>query len=109
MERANRLQARMGAGDVRPLMVTVSDRNTDWLDHAACRYCDPELFFPDSNVRPARAQVEAAKKVCRGCSVRGTCLSWALDHGQEAGIWGGTTEQERRQLRRHRPAERVGC
>jgi WhiB family transcriptional regulator, redox-sensing transcriptional regulator len=72
----------------------------DWRDHAACRHCDPELFFPDGDIRAARAQVAAAKKVCRGCPVKRICLNWALADGQEAGIWGGTTEQERRQLRR---------
>jgi WhiB family redox-sensing transcriptional regulator len=104
MEYASRLSGDTGAGEARLPMLTASDRSTGWLDQAACRHCDPELFFPDSDVRPVRAQVEAAKKVCRGCPVRGTCLRWALDHGQEAGIWGGTTEQERRQLRRHRSA-----
>jgi hypothetical protein len=39
------------------------DRSTDWLDHAACRRSDPELFFPVTDIRAARAQVEAAKKV----------------------------------------------
>ena len=87
-------------------VLTAGDRGTGWLDHAACRRYDPELFFPDSDIRPARAQVEAAKKVCRRCPVRGTCLSRALAQGQEAGIWGGTTEQERRQLLRRRSALR---
>lgn len=90
--------------EARLTMSTASGRGTGWFDHAACRHYDPELFFPDSDIRPARAQVEAAKKVCRRCPVRGTCLSWALDHGQEAGIWGGTTEQERRQMRCQRSA-----
>ena len=102
MERANRLQRDTGAEAARPLVLTAGDQGTSWLDRAACRHHDPELFFPDSDIQPARGHVEAAKKVCRGCPVRGTCLRWALDHGQEAGIWGGTTEQERRQLRRHR-------
>ena len=104
MERENLLQRNIGAGKPRPLMLTASDGEASWLDRAACRDHDPELFFPDSDIQPARAHVEAAKKVCRGCPVRGTCLRWALDHGQEAGIWGGTTERERRQLRRHRSA-----
>ena len=75
------------------------DRSTDWLDRAACRRSDPELFFPVTDIRAARAQVEAAKRVCRHCPVKGTCLSWAMDNGPQAGIWGGTTEEERRQLR----------
>ena len=85
-------------------VVPGGERRTDWLGHAACWDADPELFFPDGDMRAARQQVEAAKKVCRGCPVRGTCLSWALDTEQEAGIWGGTTEEERRRLvRRRRP------
>ena len=75
----------------------------DWLDHAACRHRDPELFFPPAELgAAARAQIAAAKRVCRRCPVQATCLTWALDNRQEAGIWGGTTEQERRQQRRHR-------
>jgi WhiB family transcriptional regulator, redox-sensing transcriptional regulator len=80
--------------------VPVGDRRMEWLDHAACRGADPELFFPATDTSAARAQVEAAKKVCRRCPVRGICLSWAVDSEQEAGIWGGTTEVERRRLRR---------
>jgi WhiB family redox-sensing transcriptional regulator len=82
--------------------VLAGDRRTDWLDHAACRRSDPELFFPATDSGAARAQVEAAKKVCRRCLVKAACLSWALDNGQEAGIWGGMTEEERHHLRRRR-------
>ena len=73
----------------------------DWRDDAACRDADPELFFPDGDIRSARAHVMNAKLICRGCLVRSTCLSWALASGQEAGIWGGLTEDERRRLHRH--------
>jgi WhiB family redox-sensing transcriptional regulator len=38
-----------------------------------------------------------AKLICRGCQVSAICLSWALA-GQEAGVWGGLTEEERRRL-----------
>lgn len=68
----------------------------DWRDVAACRGADPELFFPDGDIKAARAQVKGAKLICRGCPVRAVCLSWALASGQEAGIWGGLTEDERR-------------
>jgi len=76
----------------------------DWRDAAACRDVDPELFFPDGDVKSVRAQVAMAKLTCRRCPVSTTCLSWALASGQEAGIWGGLTEAERhRLLRRTRP------
>jgi WhiB family redox-sensing transcriptional regulator len=87
--------------------VPIGDERTAWLGNAACRNSDPELFFPVGDVRQARAQAEAAKKVCRRCPVRGMCLARALDNGQEAGIWGGMTEGERRRLQaRRRPPGR---
>jgi WhiB family transcriptional regulator, redox-sensing transcriptional regulator len=73
----------------------------DWRDDAACQDIDPELFFPDYDARSARTQVKTAKLICRGCPVKVTCLNWALASGQEAGIWGGLTEGERRGLLRH--------
>ena len=77
-------------------------RRPDWRADAGCRDADPELFFPDGDIRSARAQVKAAKLICRGCPVTVPCLSWALASGHEAGIWGGLTEDERRMLRRRR-------
>ena len=59
-------------------------------------------FFTDGDIRSARAHVKTAKLICRGCPVSATCLSWALASGQEAGIWGGLTEDERRRLHRGR-------
>ena len=81
------------------------DSRPDWRDQAACRDADPELFFPDDGLRSARAQVKTAKLICRGCLVSATCLSWALASGQQAGIWGGLTEDQRHRLhRRGRPS-----
>jgi WhiB family redox-sensing transcriptional regulator len=71
-----------------------------WRKEAACQGTDPELFFPDSDNRYARAQVKTAKLICRGCPVSAACLNWALAGGQQAGIWGGLTEDERFRLHR---------
>jgi WhiB family transcriptional regulator, redox-sensing transcriptional regulator len=73
-----------------------------WHDRAACYDTDPELFFPIGNAGPALLQLERAKQVCAGCQVRILCLEWALATGQDAGVWGGTGEDERRALRRLR-------
>lgn len=72
----------------------------DWRDRAACLTEDPELFFPIGNSGPAMAQVEQAKAVCRRCDVTETCLKWALETGQDAGVWGAMSEDERRSLKR---------
>lgn len=75
----------------------------NWREAAACRKEDPELFFPIGLTGPGAMQAEAAKAVCRRCPVVRECLEWALDAQMESGVCGGTTEQERRALRRHRP------
>jgi WhiB family redox-sensing transcriptional regulator len=74
---------------------------TDWRDHAACRDVDPDLFFPFGTSGASLRQIDEARQICRTCPVCGPCLRWALDSG-DAGVWGGTTEDERRSLRRLR-------
>ncbi|MEU6305864.1 WhiB family transcriptional regulator [Streptomyces sp. WAC 01325] len=71
----------------------------DWRGHAACRHEDPDLFYPIGTSGPTVLQTEQAKAVCRRCPVRDQCLRWALDMDQFIGIWGGTSEAERRALR----------
>ncbi|HYO20091.1 MAG TPA: WhiB family transcriptional regulator [Dermatophilaceae bacterium] len=71
-----------------------------WHDRAACLSVDPELFFPIGSTGPAILQVEEAKAVCRGCEVIETCLSWAIESGQDDGVWGGLSADERRAVKR---------
>jgi WhiB family redox-sensing transcriptional regulator len=71
----------------------------NWRDRAACIGEDPELFFPDGSTGSALHQIEEAKAVCRRCPVAEICLRWALDSGQDAGVWGGMSEDERRALK----------
>jgi WhiB family redox-sensing transcriptional regulator len=79
-----------------------------WRDRAACLGGDPELFFPDGNTGPARLQTEKAKAVCRRCPVVEACLKWAMESGQDAGVWGGLSESGRRTLkRRNAPSRRA--
>ena len=72
----------------------------NWRHHAVCRHEDPDLFFPIGTSGPALLQTEQAKAVCRHCPVREQCLQWALDTGQSIGVWGGTSETERRAIKR---------
>lgn len=72
----------------------------DWRHKAVCRDEDPELFFPVGNSGPALAQIADAKLVCNRCPVTTECLTWALESGQDAGVWGGLSEDERRALKR---------
>jgi WhiB family transcriptional regulator, redox-sensing transcriptional regulator len=71
----------------------------DWRDDAACREADPELFFPVSTTGPALRQVQEAIRICQTCPVQTQCLAWALEQGAD-GVWGGTTPEQRRAIRR---------
>ena len=79
----------------------------DWRHRALCRDEDPELFFPIGTTGPATVQVEQAKAVCRRCPVVQSCLDWALGAGQDSGVWGGLSEDERRALKRRQARTRV--
>lgn len=76
-----------------------------WASSAGCVEVEPELFFPMGPPRLVSAQTAIAKAVCTACSVRAECLEWSLQTAQDAGIWGGLDEEERREIRRRRRRE----
>ncbi|MEJ8654751.1 WhiB family transcriptional regulator [Streptomyces sp. MS1.AVA.3] len=79
----------------------------NWRHYAVCVEEDPELFFPVGNTGPALLQIEEAKAVCRRCPVMEKCLQWALESGQDSGVWGGLSEDERRAMKRRAARNRV--
>lgn len=64
---------------------------------AACVGEKADRWFPESH-----GPVTFAKKKCADCEIRIPCLSWAIANDERFGIWGGLTEDERKQLRRRR-------
>ena len=74
----------------------------EWRRDAACKNQDAELFFPIGTGDASAHQVNDAKAVCHRCPVIAACLAWATANDPVAGIWGGTTEQERASARRRR-------
>jgi WhiB family redox-sensing transcriptional regulator len=78
----------------------------DWRNDAACKDEDPDLFFPIGTTGVAIDQVDEAKRVCARCPVQEPCLEFALASNQDAGVWGGLTEDERRTLKRARQRRR---
>ena len=71
----------------------------DWREHASCAGYPNALFFPDIDDSDVE-QVVRAKAVCAVCPVTEDCLEYALETNQRSGIWGGTSEKERKSLRR---------
>jgi WhiB family redox-sensing transcriptional regulator len=72
-------------------------KNQAWRLRGACRGVDPEIFYPVSE-----EEAEEAKAICASCSVRETCLEFALANRERDGVWGGATERERRRMLRQR-------
>lgn len=79
----------------------------DWTG-AACVDTDPDVFFPGRG--STYAEIRKAKVICYACPIRQRCLDYAMEAHQVHGIWGGTSEAERRRMRRqqaHNPGLRV--
>jgi len=91
----------------RSTYATTPEYEDDWRHSAACLDEDPELFFPIGNTGPAKLQIDEAKAVCHGCEVITTCREHALKIGEEFGVWGGLSEDERRAIKRQKQRERV--
>ena len=74
----------------------VFELRAPWRARALCRTApNRDVFFPR---RGENLATEAARAVCAGCPVREPCLNYALDHNIKNGVWGGTSERERRPL-----------
>lgn len=108
-ERARRLRHGDGADpvtidDVDELyleMAKILEARIDqpWRADAACRNRPSWMWFPG---RGDNKTAEAARKICSACFVRAECLEANLD--QTTGIYAGTTEHDRRAIRRERLA-----
>lgn len=69
----------------------------DFMQRGNCLGMNPDDFFPE---RGDYKRLNAAKAICAACEVQSECLEYALDNPIERfGIWGGTSEKERRPLR----------
>ena len=95
-----------GNGAVAPARKYIDWGIGGWRNRAACRGSDPGLFFPVGSAAVTFDHMRAVDAVCRACTVQDACLQFALETNQQAGIWAGTTEDERRQMRRTWLAER---
>jgi WhiB family redox-sensing transcriptional regulator len=70
---------------------------TPWMNDGSCRDHPPEVFFPSDGVG-----VTIAQRICATCPVREPCLEYALANRIDHGVWGATSERERRRILRAR-------
>ena len=77
----------------------------DWQADAACLGQGPATFFPKRGPGTATdLAVDEAKAICYGCPTREECFRYAMRHNIKHGVWGGTSVNERRAIRRRRLA-----
>jgi WhiB family transcriptional regulator, redox-sensing transcriptional regulator len=74
----------------------------DWTALGKCKDMDPAIFFPSDGMG-----VQAAQRICADCPVKVTCLEYALADRVDHGVWGGTSERERRRILRQRRLSRL--
>lgn len=67
----------------------------EWMTRADCLGTDPDVFFG------GKTDAAAARRICRACPVREACREFAIADASLLGVWGGTTERERRAIRKH--------
>lgn len=99
------------------LVETPAKLDADWERRAACRNAPPHLFLPFENEQEPTHVPPEADRYCSVCPVRQECLNKAMDLTdfddkpiEASGIWGGTTQYQRRQLRRKQPRQSCpGC
>ena len=72
-----------------------------WRIDASCRDTSPEIFFPIGSTGRAINQIERAREVCMTCPARQACLEYALITNQDSGVWGATSEEDRKSLRQN--------
>lgn len=78
------------------MIAALAEPTPPWFDLANCRGLNPDTFVIASG-----ESVEPARRICAGCQVRVECLDYALTRSPRAvGVWGGTTDRERRNMRR---------
>jgi WhiB family transcriptional regulator, redox-sensing transcriptional regulator len=76
---------------------TVAVKQLSWRQRAACRGLSSDIFYPISE-----NETDIAKSICATCPVAGACLEFALGNREREGVWGGTSERERRRIVRQR-------
>lgn len=66
--------------------------DTSWQEQAICLSTEPNFFF--------QKYPEEAIEFCQDCPVKQECLDYAVMNSIEHGVWGGTSERERRRIKR---------
>lgn len=74
-------------------------KENTWKSMGRCITSDPDAFFPASSQQPNAALALCGKAGDPNeCPVKAECLAAGMQ--ERYGVWGGTTENDRKKLRR---------
>lgn len=65
-----------------------------------CAQVGTDLFFTQDDSINYR-DLDKVKRLCASCEMQEPCLEYAL-HVSVVGVWGGTTDVQRKQIRKQR-------
>lgn len=82
----------------KPVVRYVLRYNLKLFEGGNCKGLDVETFYPPQDVFSYNEE-KMISKMCANCPAMMACLEWGLAH-ERYGIWGGTTPNRRKQLRR---------
>lgn len=69
----------------------------DWVEKAYCKNKPTKNFFPGQGDTTVKKVIQ---ETCNNCEVKQPCLNYAIRNNIRYGIWGATSERQRRSLRR---------
>ena len=79
-----------------------------WMKHASCHGTPTNTFYPPKlGIYDRDYDTRRALATCEQCEVVDQCRQYAIDN-DESGIWGGTTEGQRRHMKNGTQPKRRG-
>ena len=83
-----------------PELNVLGSMESSWMGSGKCNEYSPGVFFPSDG-----AGVEIAKRICNRCEFQEICKEYALTNRVDHGVWGGTSERQRRRILKARRAK----
>jgi WhiB family redox-sensing transcriptional regulator len=75
-------------------------REPRFYENPACAQVGGDFWFPEKSDGSSNSvEMLMAKSICRSCPHQSECAEWGIQK-ERFGIWGGLSENERRNMRR---------
>lgn len=76
----------------------------DWEEYVPCKEVGPQEMYPASESK----QLKVAQRICSMCPAQAECLTIAIAMDEPFGVWGGTSEKQRAEMKKKLTAISTG-